>query len=145
MKITTSRFGEIDIDSQSIISFPGGLIGFPDEEQYVIIRHNPESPFYWLQATEKPDLAFVLVDPVVFKPDYEFHIPKLIFEHLEVDSSEDLGTYVIVTVPPGKPEEMTANLLGPILINTKSKLARQIVLDENLFSHRHPMLQEGAQ
>lgn len=142
MQIQTSRFGLLDIDDQSIISIPGGLIGFPRHEQYVIIRHKPESPFYWFQATDREDLAFALVDPLLFKPDYQVPLSKPLMSELQADKPEDLGIFVIITIPPGRPEAMTANLLGPLIINIQKRLARQVVLDEQQYSHRHPIMSD---
>ena len=141
MKIQTSRFGELEIDDSSVISITGGLIGFPEQERYIILRHNPQSPFFWFQAVERPDLAFVIVDPKVFKPDYDAPLPKALLAGLKASSPDDINIFVIVTIPQGKPEAMTANLLGPVVINSSSKLARQLVLDERLYSHCHPIMQ----
>jgi len=58
VKIRTTRFGEIEVEDEAVISVPGGLIGFSDQERYVIIEHKPESPFFWFQAVDRPDLAF---------------------------------------------------------------------------------------
>ena len=140
MKIETSRFGEMEIDEKSIISVPGGLIGFPEQEQYVLIRHHPDSPFYWFQAVGNPELAFVIVDPAVFKPDYKFPTPKILLEALKAETPNDLSTFVIVTIPQGDPQGMTANLLGPVVVNTESRLARQLVLDDKHYSHRYPIM-----
>ena len=140
MKINTSRFGEIEVDTQAIISVPGGLIGFPEQEQYVLVRHSQDSPFYWLQAAENPDLAFVIIDPQVFKPDYRVAINKTILTYMQAADETELSIFVIVTIPPGKPEAMTANLLGPVVINTQARVARQLVLDESNYSHRHPIM-----
>ena len=140
MKINTSRFGELEVDDQAIVTVPGGLIGFTEQQRYVILQHKPGSPFYWFQAVDHPDLAFVIVNPLTFKPDYVFDLPKALLGDLHVESPEDVAIYVIVTIPHGRPQEMTANLLGPLVINTRAKLARQIILDEARYSHRHPVM-----
>lgn len=143
MKILTSRFGEVEVDLQAVINVAGGLIGFPDQKRYVIIRHKPESPFFWFQSTDRPELAFVIVDPLLFKPDYEVPLPELVLDELGAAGLEEIGVYVIVTIPPGRPQDMTANLLGPLVVNTKSRLARQLVLDEKAYSYQHPILTPG--
>ncbi|MFH1092195.1 MAG: flagellar assembly protein FliW [Pseudomonadota bacterium] len=145
MNILTSRFGEIEIDEQSIISLPGGLIGFPEQERYVIISHSPDSPFFWLQAVDSQDLAFVIVDPQIFKADYEVPLTAQTLQLLQAESRLEVGVYVIVTIPRGNPQGMTANLLGPLVLNAKSRLARQLVLDESRYSHRHPILRAEGQ
>ena len=142
VSIRTTRFGVIDVDPQTIITITGGLIGFPRDEQYVVVRHSEQSPFFWLQAVDSPDLAFVIVDPKVFKPDYKVTYPKSLFRSLGADGPSDLSVFVIVTIPPGQPQAMTANLLGPVVVNTKARLARQLVLDEKVYDHRHPIVSQ---
>lgn len=117
----------------------GGLIGFPEFESYILIQHRPDSPFYWLQAIDNGELAFVVVDPTVFEPSYNVPISKPILESLKAGSRDELSLFAIVTIPQGKPDEMTANLLGPVVLNTDAKLARQLVLDDRNYSHRSPI------
>ncbi|NLA75615.1 MAG: flagellar assembly protein FliW, partial [Deltaproteobacteria bacterium] len=70
MNIKTSRFGEIEIEEKRIILFNEGLIGFPDEKEYIIIEHRSGSPFMWLQSVNNPDLAFVIMNPFQVFPGY---------------------------------------------------------------------------
>ncbi len=60
LKIKTSRFGELEVDEQSVVSIMGGVLGFPKETKYVLLEYNP--PFSWLQSIENADLAFVVVN-----------------------------------------------------------------------------------
>ncbi|MBW2061038.1 MAG: flagellar assembly protein FliW [Deltaproteobacteria bacterium] len=139
MKIRTTRFGEIEVEDEAVISVPGGLIGFSDQERYVIIEHKPESPFFWFQAVDRPDLAFVIANPFAFKPDYDLNLSEDILADLGIEDPEDMVVYVIMTIPHGRPQDMTANLLGPLIINTKSRIVRQIILDDSEYSHRYPI------
>lgn len=139
MKIHTTRFGEIEVEDEAVISVPGGLIGFSDQERYVIIEHKPESPFFWFQAVDRPDLAFVIANPFAFKPDYDLNLSEDILADLGIEDPEDMVVYVIMTIPHGRPQDMTANLLGPLIINTKSRTVRQIILDDSEYSHRYPI------
>ncbi|MBW2092234.1 MAG: flagellar assembly protein FliW, partial [Deltaproteobacteria bacterium] len=125
---------------QALISIPGGLIGFSDQERYVIIEHKPESPFFWLQAVDRPDLAFVIASPYVFRRDYDVQVSKAVLTDLGIEEQQDMAIYVIVTIPHGRPQDMTANLLGPLIINTKSRIVRQIILDDDRYSHQHPII-----
>ena len=143
MKILTSRFGEIEVEDSAVVGMPAGVIGFPGRQRYVIIRHNPESPFYWFQSVDESDLAFVIVDPKVFMPDFDLPMPKSLLEAIGAESPEQVSVFVIVTIPEGRPEAMTANMLGPLVVNAQARLARQIVLDDRRYSHRHPILKSG--
>ena len=144
MKINTSRFGEVEIQPESQISMPGGLIGFPDHRSFVIIKHKPESPFLWLQSATDPELAFVIVDPRLFKPDYEVPLTPRLLNMMKAESVEEVSLFVIVTIPAGRPDAMTANLLGPLVFNASQRLVRQIVVENEDYSHRHPILTDNG-
>jgi flagellar assembly factor FliW len=121
---------------------PNGIPGFPDQRQFVIFEHRPDSPFLWYQSVDEPALAFVITDPFLFKPDYSFDLPKVLKDlGWDPDMQPDqLQLYVIVNIPKGKPEEMTANMMGPILVNTVTREAVQVVLTESSYSHRVPLM-----
>jgi len=140
LKIQTTRFGEVEVEDQSIILVQGGIIGFARYERYMIIEHKSESPFFWLQAVDSPDLAFVIVDPCLFMPDYNLTLSEPILADLKAQESQEVAVHVLVTIPHGRPQEMTANLLGPLVINTQAKLARQIIVDDERYSYRHPII-----
>ncbi|SDJ91159.1 flagellar assembly protein FliW [Natronincola ferrireducens] len=142
MKLNTRHFGEIEIDESKILFFSDGIPGFEDLTQYIIL-HNPdeETPFHWLQAIEDGDLAFVIVNPFIFKANYDFEIPKNIIEKLEIKSPEDVSVFAIVIIPEDI-SKMTANLRAPIIINTANNKAKQIMLDDEAYHTKHYILQE---
>lgn len=144
MKIPTTRFGTLEIQEAQIIYVPLGIIGFPDFNRYVLLEHKKGSSFLWLQAVDNEALAFVLIDPRLFKPDYQFQISLEDKEILELtNGANEVQTLAIVNITQrgqeGKPTEITANLLGPIVINLEKRLAKQLVLDEQIYSHRYPI------
>lgn len=140
MKIVTSRFGTIDLSEDRIINIPSGIIGFPDCRRYVLLEHKQGSPFIWLQSVENGSLAFVLIDPLLFKPDYEIEINPEDIGDLELtDAPDGVQTLVVVNITSREPIELSANLLGPIIINVKKKVAKQIILANNRYSVRHPI------
>jgi flagellar assembly factor FliW len=140
LKIPTRRFGTIEIADDQVVYIPAGLIGFPDRKQYVLLEHKKGSPFVWFQAVDDEDLAFLLIDPLLCKPDYEFLISPEDREALGLpDSCEGVQTLVIVNVTSAGPLEITANLLGPVVMNVKKRLAKQIVLYQSPYSTRFPI------
>ncbi len=72
MKITTTRFGTLDIQEEQIIQVPAGIIGFPEYKRYVLLEHKKGSSFLWFQAVDNNALAFVLINAILFQPDYQF-------------------------------------------------------------------------
>jgi flagellar assembly factor FliW len=107
--LRTRNFGSIEVRSDQIIYLEPGLLGFSQYHRYVLIEHQRETPFLWLQCLDKADLAFVVIDPCCLLSDY--HPAPLIqaMRDLEVEKPEDLKVLAILTIPPGKPQEMTAN------------------------------------
>ncbi len=75
IKINTKRFGEMEFSEDSIVKVIGGLIGLSGSENFVIIQYQDDSPFYWLQCVDDPELALVMVNPLLFKPDYDPRCP----------------------------------------------------------------------
>lgn len=143
MKLTTKHFGEIEIDNKKIINFIDGIPGFDEHKQFVIIDNQDEDiPFKWLQSIDEPELAFVIIDPFIFKDDYEFDIPKHITEKLKIKEEKDVLVYTIVVIPEDI-TQMTANLLGPVIINTNEMLGKQIVLEDNRYTTKHFILKNA--
>jgi flagellar assembly factor FliW len=140
LKIPTRRFGTIEVAEDQVIYVPSGLIGFPSQKRYVLLEHKKGSPFVWFQAVDEEDLAFILLDPLLCKPDFELLISPEDRKALELsDSCEGMQTLVIVNVTSAGPLEITANLLGPVVMNVKKRLAKQIVLYQSPYSTRFPI------
>lgn len=133
MKIQTSRFGEVDIDDGDVIDFDLGPLGFEDKHQWVLIENGLLG---WLQSAEDPGLAFVVGNPFDFYSDYEFVVGDKDLEPLQIDSEKDVSVLSIISVPP-KVENMTINLLAPIVINVRDRRAKQVILNNNKYSVRH--------
>lgn len=139
MQIQTSRFGDVEIAEDKIITMTSPILGFPDDRQFILIPHAPDSPFWWLQAVHSPSLAFAVLQAARLNTSYEPEIGRLIRDELYLSKDELPEVLVILTVPKGRPEEMTANLLGPVVINTTKRLACQIVLDNSRYDPCWPL------
>lgn len=138
MKCTSARFGSFEVRDESVLTFPSGLLGFPEQQRYVILDHDTEAPFKWLQSVDEPALAFVIVDPALFHPGYQIDIPPDALAEIKAREREDLALVVILTIPSDDPGRITANLRGPLVISHKTKLGKQLVLSEE-FPTRHPL------
>lgn len=145
MKIETTRFGSIDIEEEKIIGMPFGMLGFPDKKRFVILQHKENSPFFWYQSVDDPILAFVIMSPFLFKPDYEVDMDDVLKEMSWNEESErnNLQLYVVVNIPKGSPDKMTANLIGPILIDNNTRQAVQLVISNSPYTHKFPLLREN--
>ena len=142
--IVTKHFGEIVVREDQIINFSPGLLGFTDFHRFILIEHGQDSPFLWLQCVDKADLAFVVIDPLFVLPDYQIGPINGVRKELGIQNLQDLKVLVILTIPPGRPQEMTANLMGPLLINLANRRGKQLVLESSPYSHKHPVLPAKA-
>lgn len=138
MRATTDRFGEIEVSEEAILRFPSGVIGFPRSFRYVLLDHDRHAPFKWLQSLDEAGLAFVVMDPARFKPDYRVEVAPEELAELEPAEGDELVLLVILTVPAADPGRVTANLRGPLVVNARTKLAKQLVLKEDM-PIRHPL------
>ncbi len=138
VRLKTSRFGEIEIDQTRALHFAEGILGFPEQKKYVLLEHKPGSPFCWLQSMESPDLAFVMVDPLIVKPKYLEGLSPSDRRWFETEEGVPKAVFALVTIPPGRVDRMTANLLGPVVIDLTTRAARQVILANSGYSHHHP-------
>jgi flagellar assembly factor FliW len=145
MNLSTSRFGEISISEDEIIIFPEGIPGFEHTRQYVLVPHKAcqgrKSPFRWLQSIEEPGLALPVINPWAFRPDYAPTVPGPMIKQLGItDVWEQAQFLAVVTIPSSDPSSTTVNLLAPILINRQTKVAKQVIIQNECYSIRTPLV-----
>ncbi|MDR0502418.1 MAG: flagellar assembly protein FliW [Treponema sp.] len=139
MQIDTKAFGLIEADEKQKVIFHEGLYGFDNFKEYCLL--DAEHPFYWLQSTEEKEIAFILINPFVFRPDYELNISNEELLEIGVKEPEKAMIFTIVTIPPdGSP--MTANLQGPLVINRDNMTGKQAVLSDIRWKTRHDIIAE---
>ena len=136
-QFNTLRFGEIEVDENEIVHFADGIPAFEDEHEFLIIPYDEESPYVFLQSLTTPELAFLMTMPFVFFPEYEFELDDANQEKLGLTRQEDMLVYMLLTIPDGQVELMTANLMAPIVMNQVTMQARQIVLDKSRYTTKH--------
>ena len=137
MEVKTTRFGCVAVDDERVIHFPEGLLGFPDQKQFVLLQTNSEGNFFWLQSADRPELAFVVSDPLLFVPDFQLPAKAEDMEHIGLARWADAQVLVIVNKVD---RTLTGNLQGPLLINAVNRRGRQLVLSEKKYSTRHPLM-----
>ncbi len=140
MKINTRQFGEVEIDEQKIVNMPIGIPGFRDQKRYVFLQKEETVPFLLFQCMDDPNLSFVVLDPIKILPEYTIEkndLEKMVSWDFETD---EISCFVIVTIPNGNPEKMTANFLAPLVINNRRREGLQLVLQNSAYSHQHQLL-----
>lgn len=141
MKVQTSRFGDIEVDEADIISLPEGLVGFPELNRYVLLDHDTDSPFKWLQSVDDGSMAFVVISPLTFRPDYTVEVTEEEIKVLQLDDPDQAVISVIVTIPVD-PKKMSANLKAPLIFNLENRLGKQLILRDPQFQTKHFIMEE---
>ncbi|TFI47269.1 hypothetical protein E4O93_13560 [Diaphorobacter sp. DS2] len=93
-------------------------------------------PYFILQSVLTTELAFVVVDPYPFFPEYQYKLTEAQVESLKIEKQEDVGTFVILTLKEPFADS-TANLKGPLVINVKEKLGKQLILNDSAYETKH--------
>lgn len=138
MTIDTVRFGQIDVDENSTIRMPRGLVGFEDAREFCLVQHRPGAAFRWLQCMTRPELAFVVIDPSEFFDDYDLELSPVEAEYLGIECEADALVLTTVNLAAGS-KEVTTNLLGPIVINTQTLVGMQVVIDDEGYGTAHSL------
>jgi len=142
VKVLTKAYGMVEVNERQKITFPSGLFGFESLKEYVLLDAE-QQPFYWLQSLDEEKIAFVLIDPFLFRPDYEMDIDNEELLPIGITDPEKAVIFSIVTVPPDN-GPMTANLQGPLVINRESRLGVQAVLTDSRWKTKHDIMAELA-
>ena len=138
-----AKFGEVTIDCRDLLEFPYGLPGFERFKQYGLIEIEEEAPFLRLLSLDEPRLGFVILNPVLIWPDYNPDIGREDLEGLGIEKVEQLAIYCIVTLSD-TPQNVTANLRGPICINTETMKAKQMILVDERYQTKHSIMESQA-
>ena len=142
MPINTKYHGEVEFNNEDIIRFDKGIPGFNDESEFIILPISEDEIFSVMQSVSTDYLAFLIASPFHFFPDYDFQLEDTIVEELELESEKDVLVFSILTA--GDPfEKTTANLLAPVIINTKNQKAKQVILNYGQYKTKHPIFQRG--
>jgi flagellar assembly factor FliW len=136
---TNAKFGEVTVEGSSILTFPEGVPGFERLKRYGLVQVDEEAPFLRLLSIDEPTVGFVILNPMLIWTSYDPQIGEEDLEGLDIASAEDLEIYCVVTLSP-EPSQVTANLKGPIAINTKSMAARQMILVDDRYTTKHALL-----
>lgn len=134
MKAATRLFGEIEIDESKIITFEDGIIGFSDMKKFTLIFDEEKEgrpSISWLQSMDEPEIAFPVMDPLFVCETYNPSVEEELLKNLGTIKEDNLYVLVTVTVPQNI-KELAVNLKAPIVINTDTRKASQIIVEDDL-------------
>ena len=132
MEIKTRIFGDVTISDDKMISFPNGIVGFPDLKDFALIHdeeQGDQAGIRWMQSVQEPNFAMPVINPLVVKEDYD---PMVDDELLSViGKGENILVMTTITVPTDL-SKMSVNLKAPFVINVDTRKAVQVVLEDDL-------------
>lgn len=147
MKTETKYFGEVEYGEEELIHFPGGLFGFEEEHEFLLLPFSGDGTMFSLQSVKTPQLSFVAMDPFALDGDYAPEPQPEELQALGVDKSEELYYYTLCAVkkPVG---DSTVNLKCPVAINGDTRQAMQVILEDGAYQMRQRLSEfsrrEGA-
>jgi flagellar assembly factor FliW len=139
--IKTGRFGQITVGENETVVIPQGILGFPEYRKFCLVDPGDETLILWLQSLENPDIAFPLLEPKIFRPEYAARLSAAELRELKLENVNQSAVFGILTIPEDV-TQMTANLKAPLVINLKEQLGKQVILQENEYSIKHEMFKE---
>ena len=124
--------------ASNLVQLPLGLLGFEQFKNYSLLADPAEKPFAWLKAADERPLSFVVIDPFVVLADYKPEIPQADVDFLELKEPGDALLLGIVTIHG--PNHATMNLKGPVVVNRKSHIGKQVIIANAAdYSVQHPL------
>jgi flagellar assembly factor FliW len=139
--ISTKYFGDLEVSEKEILRIPSGILGFSDHQDFCLLDSGEDTFILWLQSLKQASVAFPLLEPKLFKPDYTVKLSSSESRELQLENVNAALIFSILTIPEAI-ESMSANLKAPLLIHAKKRLGKQVVLPDSDCSIAYPMFQQ---
>jgi flagellar assembly factor FliW len=143
--IDTRRFGPLEYDESWVVSFPSGLPGFEHETRFVLLERIEWAPIVFLQSLADAELCFLAAPVGTLDPGYSLSVTGEDLEELNEDlnlvetrqpiPNEQVLCLALLCAPENGP--LTANLLAPVVVNLRTRIAVQAVRADARYSHQH--------
>jgi len=111
------------------VRFAHGIPGFEQIRGWGFTTCVDIFPFFNMTA-EDDSVGFVCIDTYRICPDFRLHLPFPTCEPLAITDASAIAVLSIVTVGR-RPEDTTANLMSPIVVNLDSKQGEQAISDSS--------------
>jgi flagellar assembly factor FliW len=142
-QILTRQFGLLEFEASAVVEFPAGLPGFEDQTRFVLVERPAVAPVVFLQSLGLPQLCFLAVPIAEVDPAYNLAMTPEDLRQLGLDDQrqppqgDELVCLALLSAAEDGP--LTANLLAPVVINLRARLAVQAVRMDSRYSHLHPL------
>ncbi|WP_346353499.1 flagellar assembly protein FliW [Azotosporobacter soli] len=143
MLVQSTRFGKIDVPEGMMLTFSDGIPGFSEEKKFAYLTDDVNSPFAYLQSAHDPDLTFMVVDPFSFFRHYSIDMDDQVLRDMDFKPGTEPQILSIVKVPE-QAEQMTTNLIAPIVVNWENCRAEQVILSGSPFSKEQRLFPFGV-
>lgn len=138
INFASSRFGKLAVTEDKVIYFVQGIPGFDRLRRFILLDHDEEGVFKWLQSVDDPMVAFLLTNPNTYKPDYTVPLKRSEIEGLGVKKTDAVVTLVMVCVSKDD-NSVSLNLKGPVVFNSENMRAIQCVIDRDDYPSHFPV------
>lgn len=129
MTIETRDLGRVEVAEEEILQFVSPIFGFEGLERFALLSDDEAGGgLLWLQSIDKPDICFILLDPVELEMEYHPVLQQDTMEMLQLQDPKEAGLLLIAVVP-GDFKQTTVNLKSPVVINRPKRVAAQVILE----------------
>ena len=143
MPLAQTEHGPVRFEEDQVLRMLGGLIGFAEATRFVLLENQEIDPFRWLVSVDNPELSFAVIDPRILVPEFHIELTEPDRVRLAINERSEILPLAI-SVLSARPEESTANLKAPIVVNSTHMLAAQVVMTTSDYAVKHPLLPEPS-
>jgi len=146
MKVLPELYpSELDTPPSNQIELPQGLVGFADYKRAELLYQPDHLPFLWMKLrSDRDELHFIVIEPGGIVPGYEPEIFDADAEQLDLRDPGEAMILNIVTLRREDPVEATANLIGPLVVNRRTRIGRQLVISNySRYSATHALVENS--
>jgi flagellar assembly factor FliW len=128
-EINTTSLGQIQYAEEQRFVCPSGLLGFEQQQCFILVDDVKVSPFQWLQNEDDGEMAFLIISPTTVRPSYQLSLDRSSLEDLSIEDSNETNIFVIATLA-NQPQDTTLNFKGPLVFNVTKRLIQQVIDEE---------------
>ncbi len=144
MILKTRLFGEVEVKEDKIINFTKPILGFDNYKEYLMLENESIFPTFWLQSIDATNIAFPIVSPHIVDENYSIKLPAYELEDIQLKKIEDALVLTLMVVPQSL-TSMRTNLRAPIIYNPATKMAKQIILNDEKYPVHHYIIDNSIQ
>ena len=141
MVLNTKVHGQIEYEEKDILTFNKGILGFENLNKFILVELKEFEPFKLFHSLENDEIGIIVVSPYDFFEKYKVKLTDEIIKNLKIEKPEDVMIVTTVTLNSDV-KKITTNLQGPIVINEKTKLGEQMIIDNAKYKVKEPLIKE---